>query len=191
MTKFFNPLMFVLLLLQCACSKSVEERTKEIMGELYKKNIKIPADLVLLNPEAVDREYKISLQKESNTNYYVVHYFEADCEKCINELRKAQDFILKTKDMLPETKFIFIADSPTEIFAKKAIEDLKFQFPVFYEKDYAKYKKINSFPIGNSTYNTALLNEKHQLLLLGSLFNNEKAESLYKDIITQNRADHR
>ena len=166
------------------CAKSVDEQAKQLMGALYKSPLKIPKDLVLLNPGTIKNENQIDLTNDQFTQFYVVHYFEADCDKCINELRKAQEFILKDKE-LPNTKFIFIADSPTAIFAKNAISKLSFQFPVYYEKDYAKYKKINSFPLGNSLYNTVLLNSKHQLLLMGSLFNNEKAEALYKEIINQ------
>lgn len=156
------------------------------MGVWYKKKILFSKHWQLINKDLVDPKYAFDIYAPDK-KYYVLHYFMADCDKCVYELLQAREFIKKTEKEHSDLKYVFIATGPINKYIMEAISKAKFQFPVYFENNFMGFSYGNHFPPGDDTYNTMLLNGKNEVLLFGSYYGNKKAEALYSDIINCNK----
>jgi hypothetical protein len=173
-----------LLLSVCifSCKSRCDDNTvKQIMGHWYKKQLLFPEKMNLINKDSTKSGQSDTIRTD-DAPFYVVHFFTADCDECINVLLTAQKFIQQHKD-IRNVRFIFIASGPSDYYASQAIHKSGFTYPVFYEKEYFSFKKINDLPLSDKMYNTILINQKREILLFGGIFNNEKAAKLFFDII--------
>jgi len=175
------PMTGILLLSSCATNPS--EKVKKMMGKYYMMQLRVPKDWTLVNKEYVKPEDLID-PKKPTSNFYVLHYFSADCDKCVKQLMVARQFIHENKKKIPNLKFVFVAGAINDYFIKETIQKLKFEFPMYYDKNYLTFDVSNGIPINNEPlYGTMLINRQNRLVLFGSLFDNEKAEKLYRDIV--------
>lgn len=175
-------LLAVLFLASCKTDPFV--KAKSTMGTWYEKKISFPEQVEYLNSHLVAKNDAIDYNQLSAKNtYYIVHYFDAGCDKCVNDLKNAQAKIPTMFKDKP-VKFIFIADAYNSYFVKKAIDSIHFQYPVYYENQTKRLHEKNKFPMGDPLYNTFLINNKSELLLFGSVFDNEEARKFYGDLIS-------
>ncbi len=183
--KRLNNYLLIIILFITSCKTDPFAKAKATMGIWYEKKIILPEQVEYLNPDLVSKSDAINYSKLSDKNtFYVVHYFDAGCDKCINDLKNAQAKIKALYKNKP-VKFFFIADAPNNYFAKKAIDSIHFQYPVYYEKQANRLQLTNHFPIGDPLYHTFLLNNKSQLILFGSVFDNLAARKFYEALITK------
>ncbi len=175
-------LLLISLINFYSCKKSCRnQEIQKIMGDLYKRKIAFPEQIELLNKSGVDAAWWSKINTTEPV-YYIVHFFMADCDKCVNELQQAQQFIEKHKTTAG-VRYIFIASGPTRLFAEEAIHKAGFTMPVYYEKEYFSFKKLNNLPLADRLYNTMLLNNRNEVILFGELFQNKKAETLFFNAI--------
>lgn len=176
---FFISLAY--LFVSCGSDKCLEtqKEVQTVMRDFYKKRIRFPKEMETLNEAA--KKFKIEQVRESNS-FTIVHFFKADCDKCIKELSQIQTFLASKKE-IQKVNYIFIASAPTKIYVLDAIKKIKFDYPVYYEKVYYSFKNINELPLEDELFNTMLLNENKEALLFGSFYNNTKAERLFYDTI--------
>lgn len=146
------------------------------MGDLYKKEIRFPSEVELLNKSGVDSSNWSAINTKEPV-YYIVHFFMSDCDKCVNELLAIQEFIKKHNDS-SNLKYIFITSGPTRKYAQEAVDKSGFTMPVYYEKTYFSFKKMNNLPLADRLYNTMLLKD-NKVILFGEIFQNKKAEDLF------------
>ncbi|MEJ7820679.1 MAG: hypothetical protein WKF85_00080 [Chitinophagaceae bacterium] len=174
-------IFLILSTTSCFKEECPEQKIKELMGGWYKRKIVFPLAIELLNKIGGDSTYwhQLNLKEPS---YFIVHFFMADCDKCVNELLNIQNFIQK-HERDKNVKYIFIASGPTKIFVQEAIQKSKFILPVYYEQQYFSFKKINNLPIADRLYNTMLLDHEQGVILFGELFQNKEAEKLFYNTI--------
>jgi hypothetical protein len=174
-----------ILIIACFSCKeecSDDSSLKIMMGEWYEKPVVFSEMTKLNNESSKNERFDIDINDLSEgASYYVVHNFQADCDKCVKELVKIQGYINQHPE-IQNVKYIFIASAPTMVYLKEAMEGSNFQFPVFYEEEYSSFKRKNGFPLNDALYNTMLISDKRELLLFGSLFDNRKAEELYLNV---------
>jgi hypothetical protein len=178
-------LSIIIVLAITSCKTDPFAKAKAAMGKWYEQKVSFPEQVEYLNEDLVSKRHAINYGKLSDKKiFYVVHYFDAGCDKCISDLKNAQ---VKIKTLYEDkaVKFIFIADAPNNYFAKKAIDSIHFEYPVYYEKQPNKLHLSNHFPIGDSLYNTFLINNQSQLILFASVFDNQKAQKLLEELITK------
>jgi hypothetical protein len=179
-----KTIIYCLLLASLASCNSggfSEKQLQEVMGSRFRNKIEIPERIELVNPQSQASATSLA-GNTGNDRYKIIHFFTADCEKCVEELTKAQVFI-NTKGKLDKLDYYFIASGPTVTYVRDAIEKSGFSKPVYFEKKYFSFKLLNQLPIDSNQYNTMLLNSRNELLLFGAFFDNEKAqEFLYKTI---------
>jgi len=174
-----------IILIIASCKTDPFVKAKATMGSWYDKKISLPEQVEYLNPYLVSKKDVVNYGKLSDKNtFYVIHYFDAGCDKCVGDLKNAQ---AKIKSLYQDkrVKFLFIADAPNNYFAKKAIGSIHFQYPVYYEKRPNSLHLKNHFPIGDPLYNTFLMDDKSQLLLFGAVFDNQLAEKFYQELISK------
>jgi hypothetical protein len=181
-----NVLLLVLLLLITAafnsCNKNCsEEKLKSLMGSWYKKKILFPSEMEVINNSAIDPA-RLNHPDPKEQSFSIIHFFMADCDKCVNELLSIQKFIQKHKSSA-NVKYVFIAAGPTKIYARDAVLNSGFALPVYYEKEYFSFKKLNHLPLADNLYNTMLLDNKNEVMLFGELFQNDMAEKLFYNTI--------
>ncbi|PSL46532.1 hypothetical protein CLV51_103513 [Chitinophaga niastensis] len=180
----FASLMIAVI--TCSCkTKCAREDAKKLMGTWYEKKIQLSDNWTLINDSSVAADNRFDMH-HPDSKFYVLHYFMADCDKCINELLKARDFIKNHKSSFPGTKYVFLASGPTPVYIKEAVDKSKFEYPVYYEKEYYAFKKSNGFPKFDNLYNTMLIDNQNKLLLFGFLYDNKKASDIYSGIINCN-----
>lgn len=156
------------------------EDLEKIMGERFRKKIQIPEQIQLVNEQS--GSFTAITDTTKSGKYKVIHFFTADCDKCVHELTTAQKFIDK-EGKREDISYFFIASGPTAVFVKEAIAKSAFTQPVYFEKKYYSFKMLNNLPAEDKKYNTMLVNDKNELLLFGAFFDNKKAqEYLFKTI---------
>jgi hypothetical protein len=155
------------------------------MGSWYKKKILFPSKVEYLYDSTLLNINKSSSFNLDSNKFTIVHFFTADCDKCINELIKIQN-VLKYSSEYMNVNCIFISSAPTKYYVLKAISKVKFPYPIYYEEDYYSFKTINKFPISEDIYNTMLLNTNKEIILFGAFYDNKKARKLYLNAINCN-----
>ncbi|MGC4128073.1 MAG: hypothetical protein QM564_00625 [Bergeyella sp.] len=181
--KLFISILFCSILFFTSCKNDCEnnkEEIKTIMRDWYKKKIIFPQNMEVLkyNP-TTNNENQTILKK-----YTIVHFFTADCDKCINELLHIKSFLEKNPSK--NIDYIFIASAPTKIYVSDAIKKIKFPYPIYYEKQYYSFKTINKLPLSDNIFDTMLLNKNQEVILFGAFYDNEKAERLYSKTVECN-----
>jgi hypothetical protein len=165
----------------CTSESCQSEKTeRELMGSLYKMPLDFGDRLKLINDASLSRADSFSLTK-ANTKYYILHYFLSDCDKCIEELIKAKAII--SRNPLPDTKYVFLANGPTDIYIKQALARESFPYPVYFEPGIFTFKIRNKLKLDDVLYNTMLVNNMGKVLLFGSYYDNKKAQDLFEQIV--------
>ena len=96
---------FLSLILLTSCNNSNCENTqkevKEIMKTWYKKKINFPENMQVLVDTTVIKE-KIPNHPRLG-QYTIVHFFTADCDKCVNELNMIKKSLKEPFKSIPYT----------------------------------------------------------------------------------------
>lgn len=152
------------------------------MGDWYKKKIVFSQNLRLLNKDIVDAKYSLDIYAPDK-RFYILHYFMADCDKCVYDLLQAREYIKKTEKNHPDLKYAFLASGPTSVYIEDAISKAGFKFPVYFDSVYMGFRQANHFPANDDTYNTMLLNDKNEVELFGAYYDNAKAADMFSEIV--------
>lgn len=167
-------LLILVLLVNVSClRKSANDQVRTLMQSDFKKQIKFHEKMV-----------PVKNARDVNKKYYIIHYFSADCDKCINRLREIKKFMDKNKDLPIDYRFIFTA--PTDYFVKQALKSVKIEYPIYWDKEFWGFQIVNGIPIQEPKYETMLLNEKNELILYGHFFDNQKAYDLLTNFLNEN-----
>lgn len=172
-------LLFLFVACQTICT---EDDAKKIMGNWFLQKITFPQEMPLINAKAVKQEFHFDFT-EDRPQRYIVHYIMADCDKCVNELKEIQNYLRKNRQKYLDTKFVFIATGPIDIYVKEAADAIKFEYPIYFNKEYQSFKVINKLPIDDKLYDNMLLDSQDRLLVFGAFYNNSKAENLYQGLL--------
>ncbi|WP_144282096.1 redoxin domain-containing protein [Chryseobacterium echinoideorum] len=184
--KLFTILLFCCFITITSCKnkcENTEQEIKNMMKNWYRKKIIFPKDMEMLTNSPIINNNTSDFSHLKG--YTIVHFFTADCDKCINELKA----IKKSIQNLPEKSkinYIFIASAPTKIYVSEAIKKVNFPYPIYYEKEYYSFKTTNQLPVSNDLYNTMLLNDNQEVILFGAFYDNDKAKSFFSKIIECN-----
>lgn len=155
--------------------ENLQQETQQIMGTLYKQKIILPKNIEII-------KINNTINTDKKGKFTIVHFFTADCDKCVNELITIKNTLNNTSE-LKNVNLIFIASAPTKTYLMEAMKKTNFYYPIVYEKEYYSFKRTNNLLISEDVYNTMLLNDKNEVLLFGSFYDNKKANSLYRKII--------
>lgn len=183
MLKFFLIYCFIFFTSCKNKCENIQQETKTMMKSWYKKKIFFPSNMEkLINVSSTNNKISDLINMQG---YTIVHFFTADCDKCIDELST----IKKSLQNLPENpnvNFVFIASAPTKLYVSDAIKKINFPYPIYYEREYYSFKTINKLPVSDNLYNTMILNNNSEVILFGAFYDNDKAKSLYSKILICN-----
>ncbi|AMP98042.1 hypothetical protein AY601_1115 [Pedobacter cryoconitis] len=180
MKYFFVIALFICSSCRQSCSK---DEAKKVMGDWFLRKIELPENMRLINSENVDEKLEFNIYTKKS-HKYILHYFLADCDKCVNELQEIQSYFNAHKEQYKDTKLLLIATGPIDLYVKDAAKKLNFQYPIYFDKDYQSFKISNKLPLGDKLYNTMLLDGDDKLLIFGAFYSNSKAEKLYEGLIS-------
>lgn len=129
--KTLIPFLLGFILLFTSCKNECDSTRSEIRGIMktwYKKRVEFPSNMEILTNSLTSDHQNIEKALTTKKSYTIVHFFTADCDKCVNELKMIQSGL---KNM-PENKdvdYIFIASAPTKTYVLDAIKKLTFLTP--------------------------------------------------------------
>lgn len=166
-----------------SCNQEVPcDDVKKLMGDWYKKELSFN-DLKKISIYNKLDTLSFDLHNRNlEEKYYMVHYFDANCDQCIKELEKIQKF-MESHSMYKNLEYIFIANAVSEVYLVEAMEELDIKFPIYFDEEYKGYKQKNGFPLEENIFNTLLINHKAEILLFGAPFDNATAEIFYLQVI--------
>lgn len=186
--KLLCTLLLSSILLFHSCKSECNETDtsiKSIMKGWYLKKIYFPENMEILSVKPIRYPENIVQSLKVKKKFTVVHFFTADCDKCVNELKMILSR-LKTIAQNDNVDFVFIASAPTKLYVMDAIKKVNFPYPVYYEKEYFSFKSMNKLVLLDDIYNTMLLDENQNVILFGAFYANDKARSLYSKAIKCN-----
>ncbi|MDV2446360.1 hypothetical protein CMU93_02465 [Elizabethkingia anophelis] len=181
LTLFLLSFMFILSSCKNECDNTKSE-IRGIMKAWYKKKIEFPSNMEILTNNLTSDHQNIEKALTTKRRYTIVHFFTADCDKCVNELKIIQSG-LKNMPKNKDVDYIFIASAPTNTYVLDAIKKTNFPYPIYYEQQYFSFKTINKFVLLDDIYNTMLLDKNQNLILFGAFYDNDKAKRLYSKTI--------
>src|SRR5687767_9050401 len=144
MLKFIMPVLLFFTIASCK-EQSCEDLAavqKKIMEGWYMKRIKVPANLSVIN--AGDRSNAVDLYHLDTGKLYILEYFDATCDKCIDHVKRSNRMLDSIKHQFNNVRYVFIATGIVDVYVKKAIKDAGFTYPMYFENDYLNFRKINN-----------------------------------------------
>ncbi len=181
--KRYASLLILLFPVLWSCNRDCSRETAaRMMGDKFRQHLVFGQNWPVINAPFVLPDNSFDF-KRPRKKFYFLHYFSADCDKCINNLLLARQFIKEKRSRFPNVDFVFVASGYNDTFIREAVAKTNFEYPIYFEKEYLRFKTSNKIPIDNEElYNNMLINDKDELLLFGSLYDNPKAESMFDDI---------
>jgi hypothetical protein len=125
---FMKSIFFLLFACSMAagCRSEADRTGSEIrllMKDLYKKKISFPLEMEVLTDGNISAAHILSASLANK--YKIVHFFTADCDKCINELKKIRS-ALEGMEKNSAVDLVFIASAPTKVYVQDAIRKIRF-----------------------------------------------------------------
>jgi hypothetical protein len=113
----------------------------------------------------------------------IVTYIDGSCEVCVSSLIHWQKFIkeMNRKKMKCDFLFYIYADNKND-FQNDIYKKLNISTPWIFDD---KMKFIGDNNLGDTRFQTALLNPKDQVLMIGNIMLRPQLEQLYKEIIAE------
>lgn len=186
MKKIIGALVVTSILFgSCNNEKKGVETAKELMQERYMQQIRFTNKMSLAKPHGKFQfPACFSTPWDTSSKYKVIHYIDADCSSCREELLLIQKKILQ---FCPKNavKFVIVSSSLTSSAIEHLMDKNRLQIPIYYDIGYRTFKKINQLPIDDYLYNTMLVSKHNKVVLFGSFFHNEEAEKLFFKIINE------
>lgn len=164
---------------------TTENEIKALMKDKYKKKIIFPSNIEILVDSSIINFKELNNKSQSSNKNTIVHFFTADCDKCINELINIKTILDKNKNDT-NVNYMFISSAPSKIYLLDAIKKIQFPYPIYYEKTYYSFKSLNKLELNDDLYNTMLVNRNQEVILFGAFYGNQKANRLYKEAIKCN-----
>jgi len=128
----------------------------------------------------------INLNKRSkeinitSSNYKIICTGYMECSPCVARLIECKKFLLNNKKLQKKIDVFFIVSGQKSDYFDYQLEHNSFSFPILYDS-------TSSFLIKNGLENydksVFLVNEKNEIILVGSPFNNPVLEKYYKQSI--------
>jgi len=180
MSKTDKPLIkftiIIVLILSVISCRSGSDFVNEYMSNypnLNKKKILYFDSLYIYN-DFDKSEISLNNKKVFLTTIY------SDCNSCLLTLTKLEQYLsdIKLKDnVLP---VVIAIGEKSDYFKIQTKELLKFSFPIFSDDDYFFIQENNLEGYEKQTF---LLNENHEIILVGNLFENDVLKRHYEKII--------
>lgn len=181
-------LLFTLLTCYSCHFKSKEEIADEQRNEEWKKysaqvvnhwigRKMILPELPIVTEKATSLDYKNTFKSRLK----MVSYVDGTCGVCISNLSHWKKFIEEVKQKNPNCDFMFYiyADDEND-FQKDVISKLKLNNPWIFDN---KMKFVKENNLNDLRFQTALLNSKNEVLMIGTIAQRPELEALYKDMI--------
>jgi hypothetical protein len=119
--------------------------------------------------------------EESEKDFTLISYFDADCSDCVLELNKWTNFFSTYKEAKEKIEIIFIASSSNiELFKYQIYDNAKFQHNIFYDQN-NEFVNLNKL-LEPKTYRTILL-KNGKIIYLGSPIIDDLFEEEFKTIL--------
>ena len=168
---------FLLCVLVCSCSSNND--VKKQLEKMHGSSVHIPLDSMLCwHPS--DEDYSSSRADSKWT--LVVYADTSDCSTCyLEHLQLWNDFVKMEKDHEGIIRFLFIiearAGEAKGLYKQMGLTNLKHSIYVDGNKSFSR----NNPQIPSSKLcHTFLLNDKNEVVLVGSPVYNEKIEAIFK-----------
>jgi hypothetical protein len=183
----FSIGMIIWIAIGCKGKKDPEKEWAQyadrMVNEWEGKKMTLPADLPIVFPDSSSRLFDKTFTKPLK----VVTFVDGTCGVCIDNLKHWQKFIDYVKKHNGQCDFIFyIQADDQEEFEKGIMTKLELKFPWILDK---KDRFIFQNNLIDKRFQTALLNSKNEVMLIGDIMFNPKLEELYRKTIEEKSVD--
>jgi len=173
-------LFALLFLFSCSASNTdwSEMTTKDIIKSLSGQKVNIPIDLLIVNEDELVVFDSLNLYESKLKIFSLI---SGDCEKCINNInlwKKIEQELNPRRNV--KIYFVILTTDP-EFFIERYLPMINTSSSILIDKEY-NFLKINNFPPYNR-FQTFLLNDNNEIVLIGDPFYNEKSLKLYVNTI--------
>jgi len=152
--------------------------TKDIVKSLSDQKVNIPADLLIVNDKELGSFDSIDL---SESKLKIFSLISGDCEKCISNINLWDEIIQEINSQKNVKIYLVILTTDPEFFIERYLPEINTLSSILIDKDY-NFLKINDFP-PYKRFQTFLLNDNDEIILVGDPFYNDKSMKLYINTI--------
>jgi len=171
----YKTLLIGYLVLLSSCNQRLDfvQKYMENYPDLAGNKLELISDLPNLN--------KINnVLNFTSSKYKIICTGYMECSPCIARLIECQKFLLNNKKLHEKIDVFFIVSGKKSDYFEYQLEQNNFSFPILYDS-------TSSFITNNGLENydkeVFLINEKNEIILVGSPFNNTVLEKYYKQTI--------
>ncbi|KIO47121.1 MULTISPECIES: hypothetical protein [Sanguibacteroides] len=169
--------IWILTSLFFSCQSDEKRMEKNIQKEWRGKKIAFPTTL-----EAKFLGEDTTCNDLLNKCYSILVYVDSnECSECRLQLYEWYKKITETRAYSDSLAFLFVAhvENPKQVVILS--KQNNFRYPIFFDKK-GMMGKLNKFP-DSYQFKTFLLNEKKEVVLMGTPIGNDELWRLYKEVI--------
>lgn len=166
----------IILCLGFALSVLKPDKNKKILEEIVSE---WNSRKIILPDTIIYYKYGIELVNfNDSSSYKILCYTNRDgCMSCKLKLSDWKQFINKLNSLPYKVPIIFVMNTDNIMDLRKLLRDENFSYPILIDtKDYVN--TINRFPT-NPRFQTFLLNQKNEVILIGNPVYSQAIEDLY------------
>lgn len=155
-------------------------QAEETVNHWEGRKMILPDSLPIIHNGIVDYSY----QKNFNAPIRIVTYLDGGCGVCVLNLQHWMEFIRDVKNRNKKCDFLFfIQTDDISQFQAGVISKIDSNLTWICDK---KDKFINTNDLTDQRFQTALLNKKNEVIMIGNMMFRPQLEELYKKIIDEN-----
>lgn len=176
----FNLILIFLLLIFYSCNfkskeqKDWEEYTQKEVTKWIGKEMYIPDNILMGNIYSIDT-FHVSKMKKGKK---IVTYIDVGCSACLINFSFWNKFVEESENKGINCDYLIYINTGKE--SLEPINELGFHHPVLLDTGLLFINKNN---IRDKRFQTALLNENNEVILIGDPSVNEKLRELYMNVL--------
>jgi len=168
--------MILFLLINVGCNSHEEKKVFQELGNMTGKQIQLLDSLEIYSASGVNN------LEIDHRGFKLVTYIDGTCSNCVLQLRAWEDYI--SKNATNNVEYIFYIYTIDSYYIKETLKTLEFSQSVFLDSTDAFFKTNNISE--EKIYQTFLLDQNNEVVLLGNPLYNKKLEELYDRVVYSN-----
>ena len=178
--------MIAIWIISCSCQfksqeqKNWENYAKNEVSSRIGKKMNLPDSILIAEDGFINTFYLEQIKSKRK----IVTYIDISCSACLNNFSFWSQFIEKSDKQNIDCEYLIFING--KINSLNAIRRLGFDYPVLFDST-SIFIEMNQ--LWDKRFQTALLNERNEVILIGDPTVNEKLKDLYMDVLLDKHED--
>ncbi len=175
---FFISILILFTISSCKLFRQENEanRLKRIYQEFLGKKLDLPDSVFILDRNCIQKKNNIDLNNRNQLK--IITRIDGNCGKCINDIKRWNEEIIKKIDTSFVNIHIFIYTDNPSYFTKHICPEIAIDYPLLIDT-LNRFVISNDLPRFDNRFHSFLLDKNNNIILIGSPLHNSDLKTLY------------